>query len=506
MSRRLPRNAPWRRRRPRRRRSRPRLLRRLASADPRLFGWVARQHAPALDAVMPRLSVAADHSKLWVAAAALLWCGGDRPGQRAAQRGMLAVTATSLVVNVPVKLAAARTRPDIRLVPQGRRLPRLPSSPSFPSGHSASAAAFATAAGLERPRARLLLAAAAATVALSRVYTGAHYPGDVVVGAGLGAGVALATLRPWPLADQAPAQGGVSERDRPGPDGDGLVVVVNRKAGSDPPVAARRLRHELPAARVVQADSPSALAQALRQASGHATAVGVAGGDGSVRTAAETAHAADLPLVVVPTGSLNHLASDVGITSVDDAVAAVRRGPLVDMDLAEIDGRVFVNAAALGLYPRLVDVREGMEPRLGKWVALVVGLARVVPSATPVDADIDGRPHRVWQVFVGNCHRPLPGPSPTNRRRLDDGAFDVRVLHAVTWARTRFLAALLTGRLHRSPVYEQRLAAEVRVSAGEPLRLAVDGETFSASSSFAVRKRPRPLRLLVPDPSEARRR
>lgn len=483
-----------------------RLLPRLATADPRVFRWVARQHAPALDVVVPRLSVAANHSRLWLGTAALLWVGGGRPGQRAALRGVLAVAATSATVNVPVKLAAARARPDIALVPPGRRLPRLPSSPSFPSGHAASAAAFATAAGLELPRARWPLAAAAAAVALSRVYTGAHYPSDVAAGAGLGTALAFATLRPWPLVDAAPARGAVTESDRPAPDGEGLAIVVNRRAGEAPAVAARRLRRDLPAARIVEVDASLALARELRRASTDATTLGIAGGDGSVRTAAEVAHAADVPLLVVPIGSLNHLAADVGITAIDDAVAAVRRGLVVSADLAEIDGQAFVNGAALGVYPHLVDAREALETRTGKWPALLVALARVLPAARPVDATVDGQRHRMWQLFVGNCRREVSGLSPTHRQRLDDDTFDLRILHAVPWARVRFIAALLSGRLDGTRVYEQRTAGRVHVAAEEPLRLAADGETFPASLSFEVRKRLRPLRLLVPPPSEARRR
>ncbi|MET0522993.1 MAG: phosphatase PAP2 family protein, partial [Jiangellaceae bacterium] len=62
----------------------------------------------------------------------------------------------------------------------------MPSSTSFPSGHSASAAAFAVAVGDVLPALRLPLGAAASVVAFSRVYTGVHYPGDVLVGATVG--------------------------------------------------------------------------------------------------------------------------------------------------------------------------------------------------------------------------------------------------------------------------------------------------------------------------------
>ena len=83
-----------------------------------------------------------------------------------------------------MKMAGERHRPDRDClgVPQQRWVP-MPSSTSFPSGHSASAAAFAVAVGDVLPALRLPLQTAASIVAFSRVYTGVHYPSDVLVGA-----------------------------------------------------------------------------------------------------------------------------------------------------------------------------------------------------------------------------------------------------------------------------------------------------------------------------------
>jgi undecaprenyl-diphosphatase len=101
---------------------------------------------------------------------------------------MAAVAATSAIANVAVKLTVRRRRPD-RAVPEGRRL-KQPGSSSFPSGHAASAAAFSGVIGREIPQLWLPVNALAGTVALSRVYTGVHYPGDVLAGWLLGKSVA----------------------------------------------------------------------------------------------------------------------------------------------------------------------------------------------------------------------------------------------------------------------------------------------------------------------------
>ena len=173
-----------------------RALRTLGHYDRLAYAAVARTSTPALDAPLRRLSGFANHSKPWFLLAAALALFGGSPGRRAAARGVAAIGAASLVVNQPMKLAGRRRRPDRdhHDVPEDRRLP-MPTSTSFPSGHSASAAAFAVAVGDAVPALRLPLGAAAATVAFSRVHTGVHYPGDVLVGAATGALLGRAVTR-----------------------------------------------------------------------------------------------------------------------------------------------------------------------------------------------------------------------------------------------------------------------------------------------------------------------
>jgi len=152
---------------------------------------------PALDEPLRRLSRAADKSRIWLSVAALLAVAGGPSGRRAAVRGTLAIGATSALVNLGVKPLGRRARPDRAGagVP-GVRQVRMPDSTSFPSGHSASAFAFATAISRDKPWVALGAGFLAAAVAYSRVHTGVHYPGDVVVGSliGEGTGQAVAGL------------------------------------------------------------------------------------------------------------------------------------------------------------------------------------------------------------------------------------------------------------------------------------------------------------------------
>ena len=156
---------------------------------------VGRLPTPFLDAPLREFSRFANFSKPWLlVTAAVALTGGER-GRRAAVMGLAAVAATSFVVNQPMKLIGDRTRPDREAlgVPKSRWV-KMPATRSFPSGHSASAAAFAVVMGQQLPRLRLPLGLAAGVVAFSRVYTGVHYPGDVVGGVVAGSLVGRVTL------------------------------------------------------------------------------------------------------------------------------------------------------------------------------------------------------------------------------------------------------------------------------------------------------------------------
>jgi membrane-associated phospholipid phosphatase len=171
---------------------------RLGTADQALYAAVAASPTPWLDEPARRLSQAANFSRLWLAIAAGIAVVGGPDGRRAALRGVIAVGATSATVNIAMKTIRPRHRPDrVRAhVPFARQV-AMPSSGSFPSGHSASAFAFASSVGASLPGAAAPLLGLAAAVAYSRVYTGVHFPGDVIVGSVIGAAIGRAVAS-WP--------------------------------------------------------------------------------------------------------------------------------------------------------------------------------------------------------------------------------------------------------------------------------------------------------------------
>lgn len=160
--------------------------------DQAVYISIAGTPTPALDRGMRTLSHAANYSRLWIGAAGVIALIG-RSGRRSAAQGLISVAVTSAIVNVAVKRLGHRPRPEPPAQQASTRQVRMPSSLSFPSGHSAAAFAFATGVGSGLPVVAVPLHAAAGLVAYSRVHTGVHYPGDVVVGSILGTVVAQFT-------------------------------------------------------------------------------------------------------------------------------------------------------------------------------------------------------------------------------------------------------------------------------------------------------------------------
>jgi membrane-associated phospholipid phosphatase len=164
-------------------------LRELGAVDRAVYQAVARTPTATLDGPVRRLSDAANHSRLWLSIAAAIALLGGRRGRRAALEGVVSIGVTSATVNLGMKSLHQRRRPDrvegdlarARLVP-------MPKSTSFPSGHAASAFAIAYAMGRHLPGLAVPIRLLAAVVAYSRVHTGVHYPGDVVIGSITGAG------------------------------------------------------------------------------------------------------------------------------------------------------------------------------------------------------------------------------------------------------------------------------------------------------------------------------
>ena len=171
-------------------------LEQLKEADTAVFQAVAGWQSPILDRVIPPLSNAANNSMLWIATAGVIAGLGGRKGRFVAAEALVTVGITSAIANLAAKNLVRRERPETS-VPKSRRIEQ-PDSSSFPSGHTASASAFSAVVGQEFTALYVPINVAAAAVGFSRVYTGVHFPGDVLFGWMLGRLVGGTVRMVWP--------------------------------------------------------------------------------------------------------------------------------------------------------------------------------------------------------------------------------------------------------------------------------------------------------------------
>lgn len=217
--------------------------------------------------------------------------------------------------------------------------------------------------------------------------------------------------------------------------------------------------------------------------------VGVAGGDGSQRLAAPVLAAAQRTMLPVPCGTRNHFSKDVGIDSVEAAVAAAKAGETQAVDLAWVGEECFVNTCNLGMYTAVVKERERQEGKLPKRVADGLGIVREALRGHRLRLVVDGRPVTTWAVFIGNG-RYGEGLGDLARDALDAGILDVRIVMANQHvARLRLVGALVGGRLGQTPVVEQICvpACTIETPGCGALDVALDADVVRLQTPLRLR-------------------
>lgn len=289
-----------------------------------------------------------------------------------------------------------------------------------------------------------------------------------------------------------------------------IPVILNARAGTGADAdavreafRARGLEVELHAC-----EGGDALAATLDAVLSRRPPVVVAGGgDGTVTSVAARLLDGDIALGLLPLGTLNHFAKDLGLPlALADAVAVIADGTWRRVDVGEVDGHPFLNNASIGLYPRIVLARDAAQRRLhlGKWPALARATWRALraPHALTISLRVQGRQlqRRTPFLFVGNNRYTLQGLEAGSRPRLDGGVLSLHVLREQTPVGFLWLALrTLFGRMSAQRDFESFVAEAFQVdAAGAALEVACDGEVAPLPLPLHFRLRPRALRVLVP--------
>jgi YegS/Rv2252/BmrU family lipid kinase len=236
-------------------------------------------------------------------------------------------------------------------------------------------------------------------------------------------------------------------------------------------------------------------------------AVVAAGGDGTISTVAAALAGSEMPLGVLPFGTLNHFAKDAGIPlDTEKAVKTIAARRTIKVDVGEVNDRTFLNNSSIGIYPDIVMQREALR-RQGywKWTALAVASATILRNhrglVVKITSDNGDETSRTPFLFVGNNQYQAEGLHLGGRSRLDSGrlyAYLAPRIHARELP--RLLALALAGRATETRSFESFTARELRVETPEKrsLRVALDGEVVVMATPLHYRVRPLALRLIVP--------
>ena len=296
-----------------------------------------------------------------------------------------------------------------------------------------------------------------------------------------------------------------------------MVVILNRAAGTSAKTEAidARVREAFAAAGAeAHIEHPSAtqdlLAVIEKAAARDGEVVVAGGGDGTVSAVASALAGTDKTLGVLPLGTLNHFAKDLAIPlDLTAAVETIVRGRVAEVDVGEVNGRVFINNSSLGLYPRIVAHRQEQQERLarGKWAAFVwatLGALRRFPFLDlRITMEGEQLVRRTAFLFVGNNEYQIAGFNLGGRKCIDRGNLGLYLTHR-TGRVGLFRLGLhaLFGRVEQAEDFDAFCVQEATIEARRPhLLVATDGEVASLATPLYYRIRPRALRVMVPQAS-----
>jgi len=255
---------------------------------------------------------------------------------------------------------------------------------------------------------------------------------------------------------------------------------------------------------------PTEIASTVKQlVEGGARRILVAGGDGTIGTAAAQLVETPAELAVLPGGTLNHFAKDLGISTVAAEAVALASGEACrGVDVGMVNGRIFLNTSSVGAYVRFVRMRESLEPTVGYGIASAIAAFRILFTlrlvAVEVDVDDRTRIYRTALVFIGVGERELQ--LPRLGERVPNGKRGLHMIVVSGRSRARLLALGLAAvargvdSVSRTPEVENIIVDRLRIGMHGAGMVAVDGEIERFSSPLEYELRRDALTVVCPPP------
>lgn len=290
-------------------------------------------------------------------------------------------------------------------------------------------------------------------------------------------------------------------------------VIINATSGFSSKEEVRRRLAELFSAAGVEAkisiakNGAQIIELAQRAARGGSQVIVAGGGDGTISSVASAIVGSDKTLGVLPLGTLNHFAQDLQIPlDLDAAAQVIMAGDVINIDVGEVNGRIFLNNSSLGLYPTIVRERQKQQ-RLGygKWPAFVwaaLSVLRRYPFLE-VRLNVDGKKFssRTPFVFIGNNEYAMESFKIGRRLCLDAGKLSLYITRHRTGrlGLVRLGLRAFFGRLRNDKDFLAMCTDEVTIETRRKrLRVAFDGEVDILETPLHYHVRPGALRVIAP--------
>jgi diacylglycerol kinase family enzyme len=241
-------------------------------------------------------------------------------------------------------------------------------------------------------------------------------------------------------------------------------------------------------------------------------AVIAAGGDGTISAVASVLAGGNIPLGVIPAGTLNHFAKDLGIPlTLAEAAQTIAARHVERIDLGRVNDRVFLNNASLGVYARALvdrDARRDMHG-LSKWPAMALAVVKVFKRHPLMKVRIvaDGEPmfRKTPLVFVGNNRYELELLHIGRRACLTAGELSLYIANTSSrWGMLKLALRAAFGRLRQSRDFEYMCTSEVEIHPRRRhIHLALDGEPTNLLPPLTFTTWPQALPVIVPAPCDS---